>query len=983
MVEAPGTNELRIFISSTFRDLADEREYLVKKVFPQIRARCRQRGVVFTEIDLRWGLTEEEGALGRVIRTCLEEVDRCRPFFIGLIGDRYGWVPPMHEIMMDPDLLYRYPWIEEAAIEGVSLTDLEIRHGVFTHRFEEGESAYFYHRRETSGADGPGDARLADLVGRIERSGHPLRAFASLEELGGQVAGDLEEVIERTWPTGREPTPIEVQRRNHTAFAASRRRSYIAMPEHIAAFRRWIETGSGPLVVSGRSGLGKSSLVAWLGELFTRDRPEGTLIEHYVGASESTGSSVSVMRHLIEEIRDRCAPRAEVPSSSEEIASTFEDWLLMLDRHVEQSGRPVLIIIDALNQLGAEGRTLAWLPRLLPPRISLLLSTTPGATDEVTRERGWERLEVEPIEETRIRQSIVVRYLGEFHKGISAEQLARIAGDRNAPWPLFLCLVAEELRLHGEHETLDEEIDRYCNLPSLDAVFQVLLERLERDFGVNLVRDFFSLLALSRSGLTEPELVELLDAPRVDLSRLLFALDYHLIRKEGLLDFFHIYLRHGVEGRYLSSDAERRQVHTRLARYWSRLLDRDYGAEGDPPVRLALEACYQSYRADDREHLVASLVRLPVVRSLVRADRSYELLEWWHAVEEESDMVACYTRALEEGRGRRGDPAVLVDMMESLGSFFADAACYDAALPLLEEAWRFNRLKYGPADRRTAASSDHFAEALYHLGEFRRAEVMWNDVLTTLEAVHGPDDPALCPILDSLSAVAHQQREYERMRSLCRRSLAISETAFGADHPKSIDRLKNLGGIFLIEEKFDDAVDTFRSVVEVSVRTWGPDHPQTARNRGEYAYALVKRGRVDEAVALLTEAAAILQGSLGDHPALTRVLETLGHCYIWSDAPAKAEECYRRALAIHLGLYAADHPNVLYGRTVLASALRRQGRLEEAEALLMEVVPIQIERLPPGHSDIAQSVGGLIAVLELGGREEEAAEWRRRTGLEE
>ena len=46
-------NELRIFVSSTFEDLQEEREHLVKNVFPTIRALCYQRGISFTEIDLR------------------------------------------------------------------------------------------------------------------------------------------------------------------------------------------------------------------------------------------------------------------------------------------------------------------------------------------------------------------------------------------------------------------------------------------------------------------------------------------------------------------------------------------------------------------------------------------------------------------------------------------------------------------------------------------------------------------------------------------------------------------------------------------------------------------------------------------------------------------------------------------------------------------------------------------------------------------
>src|SRR6476661_1885016 len=67
--------ELRVFISSTFRDLQEEREHLIKKIFPEIRALCRERGITFTEVDLRWGLTHNEGTYGRILRTCLEEID--------------------------------------------------------------------------------------------------------------------------------------------------------------------------------------------------------------------------------------------------------------------------------------------------------------------------------------------------------------------------------------------------------------------------------------------------------------------------------------------------------------------------------------------------------------------------------------------------------------------------------------------------------------------------------------------------------------------------------------------------------------------------------------------------------------------------------------------------------------------------------------------------------------------------------------------
>ena len=47
------SNELRVFISSTFRDMEEEREHLVKKLFPEIRSLCRESGIAFIHLYLR------------------------------------------------------------------------------------------------------------------------------------------------------------------------------------------------------------------------------------------------------------------------------------------------------------------------------------------------------------------------------------------------------------------------------------------------------------------------------------------------------------------------------------------------------------------------------------------------------------------------------------------------------------------------------------------------------------------------------------------------------------------------------------------------------------------------------------------------------------------------------------------------------------------------------------------------------------------
>ena len=76
--------QIRIFISSTFRDMQDERDYLMKRTFPKLRKLAAERDVTLTELDLRWGITEEESKSGKVVEICLREIENSIPFSLEL-----------------------------------------------------------------------------------------------------------------------------------------------------------------------------------------------------------------------------------------------------------------------------------------------------------------------------------------------------------------------------------------------------------------------------------------------------------------------------------------------------------------------------------------------------------------------------------------------------------------------------------------------------------------------------------------------------------------------------------------------------------------------------------------------------------------------------------------------------------------------------------------------------------------------------------
>jgi len=97
------TRTFRIFVSSTFEDMAAERNALQANVFPRLEKLCAEHDARFQAIDLRWGVRDEATLDQQTMGVCLAELARCqattpRPNFVVLLGDRYGWRPPPAEV---------------------------------------------------------------------------------------------------------------------------------------------------------------------------------------------------------------------------------------------------------------------------------------------------------------------------------------------------------------------------------------------------------------------------------------------------------------------------------------------------------------------------------------------------------------------------------------------------------------------------------------------------------------------------------------------------------------------------------------------------------------------------------------------------------------------------------------------------------------------------------------------------------------------
>ncbi|HCU37062.1 MAG TPA: hypothetical protein DGT21_16955, partial [Armatimonadetes bacterium] len=74
-----------------------------------------------------------------VLKVCLDEIERSRPFLIGLIGDRYGWVPDPERMQSAVDEKGF-----ETDVQEKSVTALEIEFGVLDSPDQRRRSHFFF-----------------------------------------------------------------------------------------------------------------------------------------------------------------------------------------------------------------------------------------------------------------------------------------------------------------------------------------------------------------------------------------------------------------------------------------------------------------------------------------------------------------------------------------------------------------------------------------------------------------------------------------------------------------------------------------------------------------------------------------------------------------------------------------------------------------------------------------------------------------------
>ncbi len=628
-----------VFVSSTFRDMQSERDWLRERIIPELEERLRARHAHLEAVDLRWGVDttevgDEEKRELLVLKVCLDEIRRCRPFLIVLLGDRYGWVP-------DPERMAAA--VDEAGfetdVEGKSVTALEIEFGVLANTDQRLRSHFYfreplpyeemspdvalqYSERHSGdpGAEASHD-RLQVLKTRIEtdpiwrdRVRHysaewdeAAQRVVGLEQLGAMVLEDvwadleaelspLTERAETTWQDEERAAFEEFVARCDRDF-----RGRVEITDELVEFALG-EGGERALSLTGVSGSGKSALITRVCRKL--EDADALLLAHAAGISPRSTSVEGLLLRFIGELAGFLCE--EVPVEEGASAEDIEEAFASLLGRAAQRTR-VVVLVDALNQFEPTPRAeyLTWLPKLWPENARLIATAIRCSASDALEERQSVRAEALPALTMPEAEDIAEAVCGRYHRTLNPDVLRVLLDKRNragepaAGNPLWLELALEALnlldqddfgRLGTDFEGTDEErllallLDVAGELPAeIEDLYGWLLRESEETWGEAWAREFACLIALSRGGWRESDFEKLLPARTgEDWDPLRFAglrrsFRAHLARRglQSQWDFFHAQARAAVRARYLTDPAHERDVHAALADHLGVLPDVD------------------------------------------------------------------------------------------------------------------------------------------------------------------------------------------------------------------------------------------------------------------------------------------------------------------------------------------------------------------------------------------------------------------------
>jgi len=983
------SREIRVFLSSTFRDMDAERTYLVKQVFPKVRAVCLERQVGFSEIDLRWGVSEEESKNGATVEICLKEIDRCRgfpPFFIGFLGERYGWIPKHDELAayweQHSDSHYA-PAIRDSIERGISVTELEMElavlgagaaekidnHALFCLR-DAGLTDTLYAESKAGNPNAhevdfydAGQSKLGELKRKIGQSGFlGLDNYTSVEQFGAAVEIYLLAQLDHYFPADEVPTALQRSNAAHAGFRFQRLQNFLPRTDvryqMIAAIEQRIEAPShGPIVITGPSGQGKSALMADLARHYqTNFAKDWRVFDHYIGADNANhldGWVDRILQTLHPEIHDISG---NIPESKKDKIEALSTWISMAAR---RNNCRYLFVLDALDQLSDGGKNLDILtPQTLGPDGILIVSAADN-TPAWTSTANWQTLIEVPSLTNELRIQLVTDTLSRYRKTLPDDLTSQLASANQSGSPLFLSLALEELRVDARHENIAKITDEILKQPDAEQLFlnRFLLDADNaRPEQPDLAVKFMALISAARAGLSEKELADLLAMPcdpisedtgkprmpQIHLSKLLNNFAPFLLNKEGRRVPMHrIFGDSAIT--YYGTASVREQLYAHFAPGYGR-------GENEFNARGTAEALHQ----------ITELAKLEYTNQKHAKKRLIEDLGY-----------ITIPVKIHDDEPNNGEQLVL-SAVDSLTASDKN---------MLQKRWveLINKLDIDGV-KKEGGSIRNFGDWLEYWAQYPLAQCVLAILITKLEQFLLPEhlDIAICS--NSLGTIYLKIAKFDEAIVWLRRAFSIREKSLGVKHIDTITSINNLAVLLYEQGDYAAAEELFQQALTITEKSLGADNPSTAMSLNNVGVLYKAQGNLAAAETMYQRALSIREKILGSvHPDTAQSLHNLAHLLNDKKDYLSAEPLYRRALEIRLKTFGDNHPITANSLNNLALLLYNIGNNDNAEPLYRKAITIQEMTFGKIHPETATSYFNLALLLFSKGDVDDADYYFRRS----
>jgi|GEM_PF-1135984 len=942
--------EVRIFISSTFNDMMGEREHLMKVVFPELRRRCRARFVEVTEIDLRWGISEEDSSNGKVIEICLHEIDKSRPYFIGILGNRYGWIPSTETFEKQKFILEKYPWAQQDIEQGVSITEMEIQYGVLRNHKMDGNAFFYFKSNEPSDSeDGKPAEKLRKLKDRIKNDGnYPVRMYTGIEMLGSFILDDLWRQISADFPEEDIPDAHGLEkllqagfRESHSTFFTD----YINLKhetEQLLTARQHV------LVYSGR-GMGKSALLANV------NNPTADTLYFACGISAQSSTPAQLAFYIARELKSSFSISYNIPGKVDHPADLLSAFL-----NAVPADNNLLLIIDGADHLITDGESarLHWLPDDLPDHVKVLISSSEESHREILLKKGFGIVTLEPLPANAI-QAIAVNYLGHFSKKLPLNLLETVSAFPLASYPLILFTLLHELRIFGSHDQLSRHLATFAGTQNSSDFFDTFLQRLEADYPDEIynLRQLLSSLALSGNGLTEAEIVKIHEIPPIRWSQIYNVLDFHLISKGGKISFSNLLLRDAILKRFASSDRDRAIRLEPMLSYFKAAFNRQKkNASPGEPDRVLEELPQIALQTNNVELLSQMIGNVPAL--LVLFEKHNETLpKYLGIVRQHFSIPDLLTQALEDFELEHPDAQEALKAAFIAGHLIANHDSPASAIPLLSRALKtFNQ---------TGANSIYLIETLKELAGLYHQTGNTSTSAAILEGLlpyQQNDDVA--DTLDQLAVHYRQLGNHAVAELLLMDTIDYYTHRYGHKSLRLAIQYNNLGRLYDVIKNADEAEYYYNKAADIIYDLLGPEHSLYQKIRSNTGILLMAAHKLDEALEIFESVLQIrlqLYGKM--HRLSLKTLNSKGVCLSLMGRSSEAIDYLNQAYEGQLELLGPSHNDTLITLSNIADYYQGMGEIDQAESVYRDVLSRNIEAYGETNEQTINCALGLADTL--------------------